>query len=807
MRGFWKDFTTDLAFGLRQIRSNVPLALICISVLAIGIGAATAVFTVLYDAILRPLPYHQTNSLVYVHNEFPSSHLQQTEDSPPDFRDLSSHPEIFSETAAYYFNDLTMTGAGSAQHVDVVNTSAGLFPMLGIRPELGRVYAPEEDRFGVPKVAILSDALWRSAFEGDRNAIGRSVELDGLPYQIVGVMPADFNFPYPATQMWVPLALPPAEYASDARGGKFLQMVGRLSPGLKIREARGILDSLSHAYAAAYPTDYPEKDGWHFSIQPLVEQRTSSVRDWLLLAFAAAACVLFIACVNVSGLLSVHAGIRQKEWAVRAALGAGRGRLIRQILTETSLFVFSGGAAGLYLAILLIQAGGQFNPTRHMFVDQLGPIHNATVEVWTFIFALAVCVLATFLASALPAMGVFRAPLDQMLRASTRTSTRATGGRGLLVAGQIGIAVALLFTATSLTRSVVKLLDVPPGFSPEHVWTGIVQLPRPRFTNGSKASEAFFQELVKRVSALPGVESASAVNALPFSNGGSTAEFEFPNRPKPTVRPTARVNVALPGYFETMKIPLLEGRTFNEEDVSKHSAVAIVNEAFAKQYFPGEDPIGKLEGYNGPTQIIGVVGDVLNGNLAEQPQPELYSASAYSAAFLVVRTKGNANITSSMRDALASVDKSVALFHVEMMAERVEDSLRLRRFVAWLVNSLAVVGLLLAALGLYATLAHLVELRRREIAIRMALGASRGDIRALVGRHSLTIAAAGLLPGILLSLVAARATQSFFFGITALDPWIVGGTIAGFFLLALMASWNPARRASQVDALSALREE
>ena len=564
MRRLWIDFIVDLSYGLRHIRSNVSLAFICISVLAIGIGASTAVFTVLYDAILRPLPYRLTNSLVYVHNEFPGSQLQQTDESPPEFRDLSSHKELFSETAAYYFNDLTMTGAGFAQHVDVVNASASLFPMLGIRPELGRVYTPEEDRYGVPKVAILSDALWRSAFEGDRNAIGRSVELDGVPYQIVGVMPADFNFPYPATQMWVPLALPPSDFSPDARGSKLLHILARLSPGLTIAEAGGILASLSHAFAAAYPTDYPEKSGWHFSTQPLVEERTSGVRNWLFLAFGAVLCVLLIACTNVSGLLLVRASIRQREWAVRAALGASRSRLLRQILGETGLLVVAGGGTGLLLAIFLLKAGALLNPNHHMSVDQLRPLHNAAVPAWTLVFALGVCVLATFLASLLPAASVFRAPLDQTLRAATRASTGATGWRGILVAGQISIAVALLFTATSLSRSFVKLLNVSPGFSPEHVWTGIVQLPRPRFNSSSGAQGRFFQELLKRVSALPGVESASAVNDLPFSSGGGIVEFDFPDQPKMPVRPSARINEVLPGYFETMKIPLLEGRTFTD---------------------------------------------------------------------------------------------------------------------------------------------------------------------------------------------------------------------------------------------------
>ena len=797
MGGFLTDLASDCNYGLRQIRRNLSLTIVCVAVLAIGIGSATAVFAILYDAILKPLPYRDAGQLVYVHNEFPQSQLAETEASGPDYADLSTHRELFSETAAYYFNDFTMTGAGAAQHVDAVNASASLFPLLGIAPQLGRPFSPEEDRYGAGGVVILSDALWRSAFGADRNVVGRSIFLDGTSYRIIGVMPADFNFPYPATQMWIPLALQPSRFAPDTRGGKWLQMLARIAPGLTIARAGAILAMLSRDFAALYPTDYPAKAGWHFSIQPLVEQRTSGLRDWLLLAFGAVFCVLLIACINVSVLLLVRASVHRGEWAVRAALGASPGRLVRQILAEAGLLALIGCGAGIFLLLVLVKLSNQF-----------GPIHRTTIEPWTFLFCAGLCILATLLAGVLPAATFSRLPLEQELRASSpRTSGRESHWCRILVAGQIGIAIALLFTATTLSRSFVKLLDVSPGFSPEHVWTGSVQLPRPRYHSGSPPVRAFFQELVRRISALPGVESASAVNSLPFSSGGATVEFDFPEQPKTPVRPSARVNVVLPGYFETMKIPLIEGRTFTEQDIGKSPSVDIVTKAFVKKYFPGKDPIGQLVSYDGTNRIVGVVGDVLNRNLGERHQPEIYLTGSYSGMFLVARTFNDAAITAGVRSALESMDKSVALFDVETMSERVQDSLRMRRFVAWLLNGFAFTGLFLAALGLYGTLAYLVELRRREIAIRMALGASANRVRSLIARHSLFIALGGIGPGAVLSFLAIRVTRSFLFDISPFDGWTVAATFLGFFALAFVASWIPVMRATRVDALLALRDE
>src|SRR5208282_904460 len=765
-----------------------------------------AVFTVLYDALLKPLPYRDASRIVFVHNEFPNSQHLRANASAPDYADLSTRREIFSETAAYFFNDFTMSSTGDsgyAQHVDAVNASASLFSMLGIRPQLGRAILADDDGYGAPKVVVLSDALWRSKFAADPGAVGRTIDLDGLPYQIVGVMPSDFNFPYPATQMWVPLALAPDAYAPGERGDKWLQMLARLAPRVTPERANAMLAAVSLRLAAQYSDFYPESTGWRFSFEPMLEEQTKDVREWLILAFGAVICVLLIACTNVSGLLLVRATVRSREWAVRAALGASSARLIRQILTETALLVSIGCAAGLALAIGLVR-----------FINVYGPIHHAEIEPWTLAFALALCVASTLIAGMLPATLSSRVSLEQSLRTGAgRAATGQSRWRGALVAGQIGIAIALLFTATALSRSFTKLLDVSPGFLAERVWSACVTLPRKYYTD-NRSHAQFFRALIDHVAAGPGVESASASMSLPFSSGGYMADLYFPARPETQIRPAARVDIVLPNYFETLKVPLVKGRTFTPQDDTSAQTVVLVDKEFVREYFPGQDPIGKLVANNATRDklatIIGIVGDVAMRQLGGQHKPVIYWPELQipnSAMFLVVRQASETNVTSAVRDILRQQDAAVALFDIETMPDRIMDSVKLRRFVAWLLDSLALVGLALAALGLYGTLAYLVQLRRREIAIRMAFGATARDIASLVARYSLSLALAGLVSGAILSIVAALATRSFLFGIGALDPWTIACTSAGLFAIGVIATWSPVVQAARVSALGTLRDE
>ncbi|HEV2206184.1 MAG TPA: ABC transporter permease, partial [Candidatus Acidoferrales bacterium] len=783
-----------MSYGLRQIRNNLSLTILCVAVLAIGIGAATAVFTVLYDALLEPLPYRDASRIVFVHNTFPSSPLGETGVSPPDYVDLAQEHKIFAQTAAYYFKDFTMSSSGNseyAEHIDAVHASATLFSLLGIHPQLGRAILPADDHFGGAKVVLLSDAFWRSTFNADPRAIGTAILLDGEPYRIIGVMPADFNFPYPATQMWVPMALNPARFAPSERPGKWLRMIARLAPGVDIIHANAMLATFGHALAVEYPTYYPEKTGWRFSIRPLLAERSQTVRKWLLLAFGAVVCVLLIACANVSGLLLVRAGMRSREWAVRAALGASHARIARQILTEAGLLAFAGCAAGAGLAAFLVQ-----------IINLYGPVHRTEIEPWTMSFALALCAISTLAAGLLPAFLSSRAPIEQSLRTGAgRTTTGQSRWRGALVAAQISIAVALLFTATVLSRSFVKLLDISPGFSPEHVWSGAVALPHKGY-EAPPSDVAFFRELVHRIAALPGVQSASADVSLPFSSGGYMEDVYFPGRPESNVRPAARMDNVLPNYFETLKIPLLKGRTFTASDSASAPVVAIIDEDFARKYFPDTDPIGKLVAYDCCRKelatIIGIVGNVAEGIVGASAEPEIYWPALQepnSAMFLVIRESGRTDVTSAVREILHQQDPAVALFDVQTMPARIADSLKVRRFVAWLLNGFALAGVILAALGLYGALAYAVQLRRREMAIRMAFGAAPADVAGLVWRHSLAVTLAGIVPGIVLCGLAAQLTRSLVFQVAPLDLATLAYTAAGLAIIVTVATWMPVSQA------------
>jgi putative ABC transport system permease protein len=580
-------------------------------------------------------------------------------------------------------------------------------------------------------------------------------------------------------------------------------MIARLAPGLTFEGANSMLASAGHQLAVEDPDSYPEKTGWHFSFVPMFSEQTSDVRQWLLLAFGAVACVLLIACTNVAGLLLVRATVRNREWAVRAALGASGTRLVRQILTETSLLVITGCAAGLALAVTLVR-----------IINLYGPVHRTQLEPWAIGFAFGLCVVSTLIAGLLPALLSSRVSIEQTLRAGAgRATTGQSHWRGALVAGQIGIAVALLFTATSLGRSFAKLLEVSPGFSPERVWTGSVALPQKHYSTG-ESHAAFFTTLIERVSALPGVESASAGMSLPFSSGGYTADMYIPEQPNAPTRPAARVDIVLPNYFETLKIPLLKGRVFTSHDGPASPSAVVINEEFARKYFPGEDAIGKMVANNAThdklATIIGIVGNVATRDLGAPPRPQIYWSELQlpnSAMFLVVRQAGEVDVTSAVREILRQQDPSVALFDVESMPARIADSVKLRRFVAWLLNSFAFVGMALAALGLYGTLAYFVQLRRRELAIRMAFGATSRDVARLIARYSVSLAFAGLAPGLLLAFAAGLATRRFLFGIHALDPWTIAFTTAGLLLIGGIASCSPILQAMRVSTLATLREE
>jgi putative ABC transport system permease protein len=800
------NFIHDLRFALRQIRKQPGFAVIAVIVLGLGIGSSTAVFSVLYQALLKPLPYPEAQRLLFVHNFFPQNQVSVAGVSAFDYAEIRRHTDVFASAGIFYWNDLTLTGLDDARHINVVNASATLFDLLGVKPQLGRTFSATEDQYGAPGTTLLSDGLWRSAFGADPNVLGRIVHLNGAPYTVVGVMPHSFQFPSHETQLWIPVALKQGEFTiQGGRLEKWLHMVVRLSVDVTPQRTRSALQAIGDELASAFPSFYPKSAGWHFTTRQLGEEQTEAVRRWLYLAFGAALAVLLIACINVSGLLLIRATARNSEVAVRRAIGATKYRIVRQMLTETSFLVFSGCILGFLFAMWAVH-----------LVNLYGPLAQPTpVQSWTLFFALALALMSTICAGLLPALLTAGQPVEQALKGgATRTSTTGGGWRNGIVAAQIALAVALIFTATQLSRSFLNLTRVPGGFEQPHIWTGALDLPSRSYVADQSWNTKFFEPLLAALAALPGVEAASGANAIPFNPSGVwTEELQLPERPKSNPPPEAQISITFPGYFEAIGIPLLKGRTFTNRDRTGSPLVAVIDEELAHRYFPGEEPVGKPIGSGGagtPARIIGVVGSVHNSDLGGPQEPEVYYPELQErteSTYLVLRTKGDVDTTVAVRKAIATFDPGVALYDVRPMDERVAASLKLRRFVAFLLNGLAFTGMVLAVVGLYGSLAHLVELRRREIGIRVALGAMQSQVVRMILARGGIVVASGLLAGTLGAVIAGLAVRSQLFGVQLTDAatWIsVLGTIV---IAAAISACFPAWRAARIEPSVALRHE
>ena len=800
---------SDLRFAWRQIRRQPGFSVLAILVLALGIGASAAVFSVLYENVLKPLPYPQPERLVSIHNAFPKGQTAVTGVSGFDYAEIKGRTDTFESAAIYYFNDLTLTGAGMARHVDAVNVSASLFKVLGVKPQLGRLISADDDRRGAPGTALLSDAFWRTAFGGDPAAIGRTVHLAGRPYRIIGVMPRGFAFPYPATQLWIPIALKQGEFTIEGgRLEKWLHMIARTTPGISPQRAETVLQAIGHGIGMRFPQFYPETAGWHFMSRPLADEQTDEVRRWLFLAFAAVLCVFLAACSNVGGLMLIRTTARNGELAVRTALGASTARLVRLILTETALVALAGCGLGLLLAVWAIDLSNRY-----------GPITNsARIGIWTLLFAFGIAAASVVVAGLVPALGV-RVPIDQALKSGvTRTSTQSGALRAVLVAAQVAVALTLVFIAVLLTQSFLRLMQVAPGFAENHVWTGALEAPMNssgRYEGNPGWNARFVLPLLDRLASLPEIVSVSACNAPPFNPSGMWTEaLHITGLEHSTPPPQAQLNGVLPGYFETMKIPLLRGRTFTPSDRAGSQTVAVIDDELARRYFPNQDPIGKHIGVGGmtdkPSQVVGVVGSVANTQLGGPHNPELYFSELQDPSeqiYLVIRTRNDADITPAVRGVLSEMDPNVPLFDVATMEERISASVKVRRFIALVLNAFAASGLLLAALGVYASLRYAVELRRREIAIRMALGAKPSDVVSLVTTRNGIAVGAGFAAGLLGVASAERLVRSQLFGVRALDvgTWTIVLAIVG--LAVMLAALFPVRRAARTDPVLMLRDE
>jgi putative ABC transport system permease protein len=802
----------DVRYALRTLARTPALTGAMIVVLALGIAATTAVFSVVNAVLLRPLPYAGPDRLVVL------LHGDRNPVSPANYLDWRRAAVSFERMGAAEVWSPNLTGDDHPERVNAVRVTSDIPPMLGVAPALGRPILPGEDHPGADHVVVLGHDLWESRYAGDPAIVGREITLDGEGYTVVGVMPADFAFPpFWATnaQLWAPLSL--QERATN-RGGSSLRVFARLREDKTLDQARAEMAAIT----ARLETEFPGTNR-DLSVRPLLDVVVGDVRPALLVLLGAVGFVLLVTCANVAHMLLARAAARRKEIALRAALGASRTRILRQLLTESLVLAAAGGGAGLLLARAGVKALIALGP------PGLPRLQSVALDAPVLTFALLVSLATGFAFGLAPALQATRRDLGDALREGERGSTEGGGRGGLrsaLVASELALALVLLVGAGLMIRSFAALQAVDPGFDRRNVLSMIVSVA------GTASAEptrrvAFFQDIVRDAAALPGVVSASAINHLPLAGDiwGWPFRVEGRPEPKPGEEPTATYRVVLPGYFRTMGIPVRRGRDVSDADRTDAPGVVVVNESLARRHWPGEDAIGKhlaLADREGPTwlTVVGIVKDTVRGRWGAPPEDELFlpyaqvrryvenPSSHFAYLTLVVRTSGDpASLAPALRSAVWTRERNAPISEVRVLEEVVEGATAREHFYVLLLGAFAAVALTLAAVGVYAVISFSVARRTNEIGIRMALGAEPADVLRLVVGQGLRVGVAGALVGIAGALALSRLMSSMLYGVGSHDPATFVGVVVLLAAVAVLASWLPARRATRIDPLRALRYE
>jgi len=796
----------DLRYGFRTLRRTPGFTLAAVACLALGIGANTAIFSVINGVLLRPLPFKDPASLVMVWESSARRGRERNVVSPANYLDWRAQNASFSEIGAYIDWRANLTGLDEPLEIPRAYATATFFTVLGTAPALGRVYTAEEDGPNGPNVAVISHRMWQRKFGGRREALGARINLDGTPFTIIGVMPDGFGIEGSKADVWTPLALDPAvDYRT--RTGRYLTSVARLEPGVSPARAQSDLDAIARRLEAAHPRF---NAGWSVNVVPMYEQVVGGVRQALLVLGGVVAFVLLIACANVANLLLARSTGRSREIAVRAALGAARSRMVRQLLTESVLLAFVGAALGLLLAYWGIQAVIALAPQS---VPRLGSIG---IDGRTLAFTAGVALATGILFGLVPALHAGRGDLQNVLREGARGSTASGRARAVLVVAQVALSLVLLVGAGLMMRSFAKLQSVDPGFDPDHVLTARVQLAGERF-HASGAATAFFVQLLERVATVPGVESVGAINWLPFAGLGSATSYWIEGRPIPPPSESfvADVRGVDANYFRTMRIRVLRGGPFDTRANVESPKQVVVNEAFVRTHFHAANPIGEhvmmpwgdtLRG-----EIVGVVRDTKHTGLDSLPRPMIYWAmKQFPTNFmtLVVRTRDDPmRLAPALTREVRALDANQPLADVKPLDDYLGQSVAQRRFSMTLLAIFSTVALVLAALGIYGVLAYSVAQRTREIGVRMALGARDSAVAGMVVREAFGVVGVGLALGVGGALVLTRVLASLLYEVSPTDPATFAGVAFILGAVALAASYLPARRAARVDPIVALRNE
>jgi len=803
----------DLRYGARMLMKKPGFTLIAVLTLALGIGANTAIFSVVNAVLIRSLPYAQAERLVTVWEKTRMS--EQNQINIGNFLDWKAQNNVFTDVAAFADARAILTGEGEPEEIPAQRVTDNLFSVLSANAMLGRTFSPDDSKPGQNNVIVISYGLWQRRFGGDPNVIGRKALLGNFENTIIGVMPPDFKWHIrknsltgKAAELWTPLIV---NDFMRSRQGRFASAVARLKPGVTLDQARAEMETIGRRLAEQYK-DF--NNGCSVNVIPLRQQLAGEIRQGLLVLMGAVGCVLLIACANVANLLLARAATRQKEMAVRAAMGAGRWRILRQLLTESVLLAGLGAAAGLLLAGWVTELLIDLSP------PELADLRGVEISAPVLGFTFAVTLLTGIIFGLAPAFESSRLNLGEALKEAGRSlagARRSQRLRSVFVIAEIALALVLLIGAGLLLRSFLRLQSVETGFNARNVLTMRVALPGRVYDQDAKVVN-FFNRAVEGLQALPGVESAGAVNFLPFAGPGAVTFFQVEGRPQPPPdqRMSAGVSVADRNFFRTLQIPRTRGRLFTEQETRETRHVVVINEALARKYFPNEEPLGQritigLRNGNVPSEIIGVVGDVKQAGFDREAEPMAYwpiPKSTYNSMTFLIRAKGGANaLAPAARDLIRSLDARQPVADVRTLESLLGSSIARQRFNTLLLAVFAMVALLLAAIGIYGVMAYSVTQRTREIGIRVALGARGPDVLKLVVGQGMKLALIGVGAGLIGALALTRLMSNLLFGVGATDPltFIIVATL--LISVALLACWLPARRAAKVDPMIALRCE
>ncbi|HLM56809.1 MAG TPA: ABC transporter permease [Pyrinomonadaceae bacterium] len=824
----------DLRYGFRMLVKNPTFTFIAVLALALGIGANTAIFSVVNVMLLRPLPFADSDQLVAVWTRNVARSTTRGSTAPPDFRAWQEQNAAFQGLGAYYLGDFNISARSEPERVRGAFVTSNLFPLLGTKPALGRLFSPEEEKFGQHRVAILGHGLWQRRFGSDPNLIGQQVTLNSESYTVVGVMPPDtwLRQAKQKAELWIPMAFEPGSN-QNTRNNYFLNVIGRLKPGVEVAQAQAKMDVIAGQLAQ----DYKENAGLGARVVSLSEDTSGDNRPILLILLGAVGCVLLIACANVANLLLSRAASRERETALRIALGASRGRLIRQWLTENIMMSVLGGALGLALAAWGLQAIVALAPENLSRTAIITQDAGIAIDHRVLIFTMLLSVLTGVIFGLLPVLQASNPDLNKALKDSGRSTTgsaRSRRMRGVLVVSEIALALVLLVGAGLMLKSFMRMQSTDPGFNSEKLLTMQIALPELKYKEARQRT-AFFQQAIERIKGLPGVQSVGATTGLPMSNESWGKQFSIEGHTPPTTLDQVEAvefHQATPDYFRAAGISLLKGRFFTEQDTQDSPGVVIINEAAAKKFFPGEDPIGKRvwmgppESMLSPTllppggqfpraTVVGMIRDVMSYGVDKPVEWEVFAPYQHgggniplSKMYVAVRTTGDPlALSGAVRGEVRALDPDQPVADLKTMEQRLSDSLWQPRFNMILLLVLAGVAAFLASIGIYGVVSYSVAQRTPEIGVRVALGAQPRDVMKLIMRQGFVLAFVGLGIGLAAAFGLSRVLSSLLYGVSSTDVSIFALVTLLLLTVTLLGSFIPARRAMKVDPLTALRNE